>query len=113
MSSRRQFTVLLDIHTTVCPRSSDPFFIVSYYIKWITTSWTYSMDAHVILGSTNSVSLSLGISLSILYIYIYLLPGQILDESKRGGPPHLSLLSSFHLYSACNHSNLQEKIADH
>ena len=28
---------------TVCPRSSDPFYIVSYYIKWVTTSWSYSM----------------------------------------------------------------------
>ena len=28
---------------TVCPGSSDPFFIVSYYIKWVTTSWTYSI----------------------------------------------------------------------
>ena len=27
---------------TVCPRSSDPFYIVTYYIKWVTTSWTYS-----------------------------------------------------------------------
>ena len=23
--------------STVCPRSSDPFYIVSYYIKWVTT----------------------------------------------------------------------------
>ena len=23
---------------TVCPGSSDPFYIVSYYIKWVTTS---------------------------------------------------------------------------
>ena len=30
--------VLIHIHT-VCPRSSDPFFIVTYYIKWVTT-WT-------------------------------------------------------------------------
>ena len=28
---------------TVCQRSSDPFYIVSYYIKWVTTSWTHSM----------------------------------------------------------------------
>ena len=28
---------------TVCPGSSDPFYIVTYYIKWITTSWTYSI----------------------------------------------------------------------
>ena len=27
---------------TVCPRSSDPFYIVIYYIQWVTTSWTYS-----------------------------------------------------------------------
>ena len=29
----------------MCPGSSDPFYIVSYYIKWVTTSWT-----HVIIG---------------------------------------------------------------
>ena len=28
---------------TVCPRSSDPFYIVRYYLKWVTTSWTYSL----------------------------------------------------------------------
>ena len=27
---------------TVCPKSSDPFYIESYYIKWVTTSCTYS-----------------------------------------------------------------------
>ena len=27
---------------TVCPRSSDPFYIVTYHIKWVTTSWIYS-----------------------------------------------------------------------
>ena len=26
---------------TVCPGSSDPFYVVTYYIKWVTTSWTY------------------------------------------------------------------------
>ena len=26
---------------TVCPRSSDPFYTITYYIKWVTTSWTY------------------------------------------------------------------------
>ena len=28
---------------TICPRSSDPFYIVSYYIKWVTASWTHSI----------------------------------------------------------------------
>ena len=27
---------------TLCPRSSDPFYIVSYCIKWVTTSWKHS-----------------------------------------------------------------------
>ena len=26
----------------MCPISTDPFYIVTYYIKWVTTSWTYS-----------------------------------------------------------------------
>ena len=25
----------------MCPGSSDPFYIVTYYIKWVTISWTY------------------------------------------------------------------------
>ena len=32
---------------TVCPRSSDPFYIVIYYMKWVTTSWTYSSMLYV------------------------------------------------------------------
>ena len=27
---------------TVCPESSDPFYI-TYYIEWVTTSWTHSI----------------------------------------------------------------------
>ena len=27
---------------TVCPRSSDPFYAVTYYIKLVITSWTHS-----------------------------------------------------------------------
>ena len=30
------------LHYAVCPRSSDPFYTVTYYIKCVTTSWTYS-----------------------------------------------------------------------
>ena len=26
--------------STICPRSSDPFYIVTFNIKWVTTSWT-------------------------------------------------------------------------
>ena len=34
--------IVRKVRDTVCPRSSDPFYIVGYYIKWVTTSWTYS-----------------------------------------------------------------------
>ena len=30
---------------TVCPRSSDSFYIASYYMKWFTTYWTYCSKA--------------------------------------------------------------------
>ena len=32
---------------TVCPRSNDPFYVETYYIKWVTTSWTYSTKLDV------------------------------------------------------------------
>ena len=31
---------IMDI--TMCPKSSNPFYIVSYYIKWVTTAWSHS-----------------------------------------------------------------------
>ena len=30
------------LYLTVCPRSSDPFYKVSYYIKWVSTSCTHT-----------------------------------------------------------------------
>ena len=37
------FHINIYVPCTVCPRSSDPFYVVTYYIKWVTTSWTYSI----------------------------------------------------------------------
>ena len=31
------------VANTIRPKSSDPFYIVTYYINWVTTSWTHSM----------------------------------------------------------------------
>ena len=31
------------VDDSVCPWSSDPFYIVSYCIKWVITSWTHSI----------------------------------------------------------------------
>ena len=34
--------------TTTCPRSSCPFYIVTCYIKWDTSSWTYSRMSKIL-----------------------------------------------------------------
>ena len=39
---REKCTMVLILDGTICPRSSDPFYIVNYYINWVTTSWTHS-----------------------------------------------------------------------
>ena len=33
--------------STICLRSSDPFYIVIYYKKWVTTSWTHRKIHHL------------------------------------------------------------------
>ena len=40
-----QLILTRPVKDTVCSGSSDQFYIVTYYIKWVTTSWTYSMRA--------------------------------------------------------------------
>ena len=32
----------IDGNSTICPSSIDPIYAVTYYIKWIKTSWTDS-----------------------------------------------------------------------
>ena len=35
------FSIPILLSVTHCPRSSDPFYMVTYYIKWVTTPWTH------------------------------------------------------------------------
>ena len=44
---RQTETVFFKNHT-VCPGSSDPIYIVTFFIKWVTTSWTDSI--HELVG---------------------------------------------------------------
>ena len=37
------YLIVLKNKHTVCQESSDPFYIESYYTKWVTTSWTHSI----------------------------------------------------------------------
>ena len=32
---------------TICPRSSAPFYIVTYYMKWVATSWTDGISKEI------------------------------------------------------------------
>ena len=49
------------VFITVCPGSSDPFYIVSYYMKWVITSWTFntlldqSITLQIIFGYDNQI----------------------------------------------------------
>ena len=39
---------------TVCPGSSSPMYIMSYYIKWVTTSWTCGILYSMLLLNRNT-----------------------------------------------------------
>ena len=42
------YIIRLDIKfSTICLRSSYPFYIVSYYINWVTTSWKYNISENI------------------------------------------------------------------
>ena len=69
----RSFTSSWSIHfftskasiCTVCQRSSDPFYTISYYIKWVTSSCTNSLFFSPLQSYREVLSTS-------WYIYIYL-----------------------------------------
>ena len=77
---------------TVCPRSSDPFYIGSYYIKGVTTSWTDSnstdvkqnyctchQNAAIKLVSLALYDRSLVVDRNVLYLHIlvYIIVGWV------------------------------------
>ena len=72
---------------TIC----DPFFVVSYYIKWVTTSWTHSI--FIALHSnecTNKICVS-GVYIDKYYIYYidiisaHFEPALLFSRSRIGG----------------------------
>ena len=42
-------------NSTVCPSITDVFYIVSQYINWVTTSWTYSVPKNYYTESTRNL----------------------------------------------------------
>ena len=59
----------------ICPRNSDPFNIVTYYIKWGTTSWTHStmnthaFTVHVLIWSCFLQRTLINIRLSHVFLF--------------------------------------------
>ena len=46
----RSLTSIKLLKCTICPGSSDPFYVVTYYIKWVTISWTHSIKGRYYRG---------------------------------------------------------------
>ena len=56
---------------TVCPWSSDPFNVVTYFIKWVTTSWTYSITGRLFLGRVRKHPLNTVVRIRIFFNRIW------------------------------------------
>ena len=49
--------------------SSDPFYAVTYYIKWVTTSWTYSNSSCKILTLNKNDKYNMSMNYLVLSAY--------------------------------------------
>ena len=86
---------------TICPRSSDPFYIVTYYIKWVTTFWTYSTMVPGVDASPARKG-----SRSAIFIYINN-PAVFLSGGRGTTFPPLFKIT----YTLSENSNFTEKVA--
>ena len=48
---RQRFRFMVILPHTVCPRSLDPFHIVTYYIRWVKTNSRFSAVKDVEVGN--------------------------------------------------------------
>ena len=55
----------------MCPGSSDPFYKVTYKIKWVTTSWTHST---FVLQGTDQIFVGSATLTSELFLRTLLVP---------------------------------------
>ena len=77
---------------TVCPGSSDPFYIVTYYIKWVTTSWTDSIVSNYInwvktwTDNTQSLGIENKIWVKIMWQPLPSITGSAVHLSREAAP---------------------------
>ena len=55
------FKQLESLKITLCRRRLDSFYIVSYYVKWVVTSWTYSMISEGTKPDTSTITWNIAI----------------------------------------------------
>ena len=69
MNEHYRYTISISMHCvrTICPRSSDPFYIVSYSVNWVTTSWTYSTILIAIISDIFSYLDGSSVSYKLFY----------------------------------------------
>ena len=74
--------------------SSDPFYIVGYFIKWVTTSWTYSKRSDSYSAFLWSIVLSAPGRLSLFLFFLFLsLTYPTISRSLSLSHKHINTLS--------------------
>ena len=43
LKNSKYLNLYVEKTSTICPGSSDSFYVVPYYLKWVNNSWTHSM----------------------------------------------------------------------
>ena len=80
---------------TACPKSIDPFYTVTYFLKWVTTSWTD--------GNANVQSLKLISFESFLWKYTDPYPRFFLIQTK-----HTNSISNSAEYIICEVASIED-----
>ena len=62
----------------MCPGRSNPFYILNYYIKWVTTSWTHSKGKEKPTFYCNNTHKT-GRKLYSVYCMVFILAGHSFD----------------------------------
>ena len=81
---------------TVCPRSSDPFYIVTYHIKWDISSWAEGMPSNHVLRFNQDVK---WVRSSCIFFYLHWLS----KYAKTSGSPRIWI---------CNHGTVCPRSGD-
>ena len=72
---------------TICLRSSDQVYIVIYYTKWVTTSWTHSIYISPIMYAADNVNIFSYFVLNLFHSNLIILSCSITRQKSCKNPP--------------------------